>query len=288
MTAKDTFFKVKKTLNVGGKIIDLTQPKVMGILNITPDSFFSGSRLQSEKEILLQAEKMLIEGADFLDLGAYSSRVGSTDISPEEEEKRLIPAIKIIVKNFPEALLSVDTFRATIAEKAIENGAHIINDISGGNLDEHMFKVVGKLKVPYILMHMKGTPQTMKDLNQYENMMQEISYYFTEKIEQLKEAGVKDIILDPGFGFAKNVEQNFKLLQHLEDFRLLGFPVLAGISRKSMIWRSLNISPEQALNGTTVLNTIALQHGASILRVHDVKEAKECIKLTTLLNANAV
>ncbi|TKB96297.1 dihydropteroate synthase [Pedobacter cryophilus] len=288
MTAKDTFFQVKKTLNVGGKIIDLTQPKVMGILNITPDSFFSGSRLQSEKEILLQAEKMLIESADFLDLGAYSSRVGATDISPEEEEKRLIPAIKIIVKNFPEALLSVDTFRATIAEKAIENGAHIINDISGGNLDEHMFKTVGKLKVPYVLMHMKGNPQTMKDLNHYENMMQEISFYFSEKIAQLKEAGVKDIILDPGFGFAKNVEQNFKLLQHLEDFRILGYPVLAGLSRKSMIWRSLNISPQQALNGTSVLNTIALQHGASILRVHDVKEAMECIKLTTLLNSNAV
>ena len=288
MTAKDTFFKVKKTLNVGGKIIDLTQPKVMGILNITPDSFFSGSRLQSEKEILLQAEKMLSEGADFLDLGAYSSRVGATDISPEEEEKRLIPAIQIISKNFPEALLSVDTFRAAIAEKAIGSGAHIINDISGGNLDENMFKAVGKLNVPYILMHMKGTPQTMKDLNQYENMMQEISYYFSEKIEQLKSAGVKDIILDPGFGFAKNIEQNFKLLQHLEDFRILGFPVLAGLSRKSMIWRSLNISPEQALNGTTALNTIALANGASILRVHDVREAKECIKLLSLLNSNAV
>jgi dihydropteroate synthase len=288
MMAKDTFFQVKKTLNVGGKIIDLTQPKVMGILNITPDSFFSGSRLQSEKEILLQAEKMLSEGADFLDLGAYSSRVGATDISPEEEEKRLMPAIKIIAKNFPEALLSVDTFRATIAEKAIENGAHIVNDIAGGNLDKNMFEVMGKLKVPYILMHMKGNPQTMKDLNQYENMMQEISYYFSEKIEQLKEAGVKDIILDPGFGFAKNAEQNFKLLQHLEDFRMLGFPVLAGLSRKSMIWRSLNVSPEQALNGTTVLNTIAIQNGASILRVHDVKEAKECINLITLLSSNAI
>ena len=286
--AKDTFFQVKKTLNVGGKIIDLTEPKVMGILNITPDSFFSGSRLQTEKEILLQAEKMLHEGADFLDLGAYSSRVGAIDISPEEEEKRLIPAVKSIAKTFPNALLSIDTFRAHIAEKAIENGAHIINDISGGNLDLQMFKMAGKLKVPYILMHMKGTPQTMADLNQYENMIQEISFYFSEKIEMLKAAGVKDIILDPGFGFAKNIQQNFELLKQLENFRFLGFPVLTGISRKSMIWKSLHISPEQALNGTTVLNTIALANGASILRVHDVKEAKECIQLISLLNSNAI
>jgi dihydropteroate synthase len=288
MMAKDTFFKVKKTLNVGGNIIDLTEPKVMGILNITPDSFFSGSRLQTEKEILLQAEKMLHEGADFLDLGAYSSRVGATDISPEEEEKRLIPAVKSIVKTFPKALLSIDTFRAHIAEKAIENGAHIINDISGGNLDEQMFKMAGKLKVPYILMHMKGTPQTMANLNQYENMIQEISFYFSEKIEILKSEGAKDIILDPGFGFAKNIQQNFELLKQLENFRFLGFPVLAGLSRKSMIWKSLHIFPEQALNGTSVLNTIALANGASILRVHDVKEAKECIQLTSLLNSNAI
>lgn len=286
--AKDTFFQVKKTLNVGGKIIDLTEPKVMGILNITPDSFFSGSRLQTEKEILLQAEKMLHEGADFLDLGAYSSRVGAIDISPEEEEKRLIPAIKSIAKTFPNALLSIDTFRSTIAEKAIESGAHIINDISGGNLDLQMFKMAGKLKVPYILMHMKGTPQTMADLNQYENMIQEISFYFSEKIEMLKSAGVKDIILDPGFGFAKNIQQNFELLKQLENFRFLGFPILAGLSRKSMIWKSLHISPEQALNGTSVLNTIALANGASILRVHDVKEAKECIQLISLLNSNAI
>lgn len=286
--AKDTFFKVKKTLNVGGKIIDVTEPKVMGILNITPDSFFSGSRLQSEKDILLQAEKMLHEGADFLDLGAYSSRVGATDISPEEEEIRLIPAVQTITKTFPQALLSIDTFRAHIAEKAIENGAHIINDISGGSLDPQMFKMAGKLKVPYVLMHMKGTPQTMANLNQYGNMIQEISFYFSEKIEMLKSEGVKDIILDPGFGFAKNIQQNFELLEQLENFRFLGFPVLAGLSRKSMIWKSLQNSPEQALNGTTVLNTIALTNGASILRVHDVKEAKECIQLTRLLKSNAI
>lgn len=287
MTAKDTFFQVKKTLNVGGKIIDLSQPKVMGIINITPDSFFAGSRMQSEKDILQQAEKMLSEGADFLDLGAYSSRPGATDISTEEEENRLIPAIKSIRANFPEALLSIDTFRAAIAEKAIENGAHIINDISGGSLDEKMFETVGKLQVPYILMHMKGTPQTMKNLNQYDDIVQEISFYFSQKINQLKAFGVKDIVLDLGFGFAKNIEQNYFLLNHLSELRMFGFPVLAGLSRKSMIWKSLNIDPEEALNGTSVLNTIALQNGASILRVHDVKEAKECIKILELLKGNA-
>lgn len=288
MTAKDTFFQIKSTLNVGGKIIDLTEPKVMGILNITPDSFFSGSRVQSEKEILQQAEKMLNEGADFLDLGAYSSRPDAENISEEEELDRLIPALKTIVQSFPEALISVDTFRAGVAQQAVESGAHLINDISGGNLDEQMFETVGKLQVPYILMHMKGTPQTMKNLNQYDDMIQEMSFYFSEKITQLKDLGVKDIILDPGFGFAKNINQNYQLLNHLEDFNLFGFPVLAGLSRKSMIWKSLKIRPEEALNGTSVLNTIALQKGAKILRVHDVKETKECIKIASLLNSNNI
>lgn len=286
MTAKDTFFQTKKTLHVGGKIINLSQPKVMGILNLTPDSFFKDSRIQTEKKLLQEAEKMLAEGADFLDLGAYSSRPGAIDISTEEEEKRLIPAVKLMAKTFPEALLSIDTFRAIIAEKAIENGAHLINDISGGNRDAELFKTVGRLKVPYVLMHIKGTPQNMATNNQYENMIQEMCFYFSEKIESLKQAGVNDIILDPGFGFAKNTDQNFELLKHLNDFQFLGLPILAGLSRKSMIWKSLNILPEQALNGTSVLNTLALSAGASILRVHDVKEAKECIKLCTLLNAN--
>ena len=274
--AKDTFFQIKTSLNVGGKILDLSAPKVMGILNITPDSFFEGSRTQSEKEILTQAEKMLTEGADILDLGAYSSRPGATDISVEEEKQRLIPAVKLIVKHFPEAVISVDTFRASIAKKAIESGAHIINDISGGNLDQEMFKTVGKLGVPYILMHMKGTPQTMKDLTDYVDLCSEIKLYFSEKIAQLKQAGVKDIVLDLGFGFAKNIKQNFELLKQLADFRTLGFPILAGLSRKSMIYKTLDIDANEALNGTTVLNTIALLGGASILRVHDVKEAVEC------------
>jgi len=286
MTAKDTFFQVKKTLNAGGKIIDLSQPKVMGIINITPDSFFSGSRKQNENEILQQAEKMLNEGADFLDLGAYSSRPRAEDISVEEEENRLIPAVKLMNTHFPKAVISVDTFRASIAEKAINSGAHIINDISGGSLDEKMFETVGKLQVPYILMHMKGTPQTMKNLNQYDDIVQEISFYFSEKINQLKAFGVKDIVLDLGFGFAKNIEQNYFLLNHLAEFRMFGFPILAGLSRKSMIWKALAIQPEDALNGTSILNTIALQNGASILRVHDVKEAKECIKIFELLSSS--
>ena len=282
--AKDTFFQIKTSLNVGGKILDLSAPKVMGILNITPDSFFEGSRTQSEKEILTQAEKMLTEGADILDLGAYSSRPGATDISVEEEKQRLIPAVKLIVKHFPEAVISVDTFRASIAKKAIESGAHIINDISGGNLDQEMFKTVGKLGVPYILMHMKGTPQTMKDLTDYVDLCSEIKLYFSEKIAQLKQAGVKDIVLDLGFGFAKNIKQNFELLKQLADFRTLGFPILAGLSRKSMIYKTLDIDANEALNGTTVLNTIALLNGASILRVHDVKEAREAILLINKIN----
>lgn len=286
MTAKDTFFQIKTTLNVGGKLVDLSIPKIMGIINITPDSFFVGSRKQSEKEVLQQAEKMLFEGADFLDLGAYSSRPGAMDISIEEEENRLLPAIALIVKEFGQAIISVDTFRATVAEKAIEKGAHIINDISGGSLDENMFPTIGKLRVPYILMHMKGTPQNMIQQNQYENMIQEISMYFSEKTNQLKAAGAIDIVIDPGFGFAKNIPQNYELLRNLADFRFLGLPVLAGLSRKSMIWKTLNIEPEQALNGTSVLNTLALQAGASILRVHDVKEAKECVKIWNVFNDN--
>ncbi|WP_379040624.1 dihydropteroate synthase [Pedobacter alpinus] len=284
MTDKDTFFRVKRTLNVAGQIVDLSEPKVMGILNITPDSFYSGSRQQSENELLRNAEKMLSEGADFLDLGAYSTRPGATDITAEEESLRLIPAIKCIAKEFPAAIISVDTFRANIAKKAVENGAHIINDISGGTLDDKMFETMGKLNVPYILMHIKGNPQNMVHQNNYENMMQEILYHLSERIAQLKAFGVKDVILDPGFGFAKDIAQNYQLLKKLDYFSLLAYPILAGLSRKSMIWKSLNTSANEALNGTSVLNTFALQAGASILRVHDVKEAKECIQLFQLLN----
>ncbi len=283
---KDTFFHTKRTLNAGGKLLDLSSPKVMGILNLTPDSFYSGSRFQSQKEILSQAEKMMTDGADFIDLGAYSSRVGATDISLQEELERLLPVVKLLTTHFKEVIISVDTFRAEVAEKAIEAGAHIINDISGGELDKGMFKTVAKLKVPYILMHMKGTPQTMATLNQYDDMLMDIYRYFSKKVNELKNLGVKDIILDPGFGFAKNIDQNFSLLKQLELFQSLELPLLVGVSRKSMIWRSLGIKPEEALNGTSVLNTFALQNGAAILRVHDVKEAKECVKLYELYLAS--
>jgi len=252
----------------------------MGIINITPDSFYSGSRSNSEKEILLSAEKMLKEGATFLDLGAYSSRPGADDISLEEELSRMLPAIELILNEFPEAILSIDTFRAEVAEKGIHAGAAMINDISAGKLDEKMLSVIVKYQVPYIMMHMKGTPQTMKELNQYEDLTADILFYFSERIKAAREIGINDIIIDPGFGFAKNIDQNFELLSKLEIFKNLDLPMLAGISRKSMIWKKLNISANEALNGTTVLNTTALLKGAHILRVHDVKEAVECIKLT--------
>ncbi len=276
---KDTRLQVKNTLNIGGQLVDLNEPKVMGIINITPDSFFSGSRVNTSHEILKQAEKMLAEGADFLDLGAYSSRPGAQDISEAEEEARLLLAVALISKEFKQAFISIDTFRVRVAEKAIHAGAHIINDISGGNLDPNMFETVGKLKVPYILMHMKGTPQNMQSQNHYDDMMEEMMCYFSTKIQQLKAYGVHDIIIDPGFGFAKDITQNFSLLKHLNTFKILGFPVLAGLSRKSMVWKTLNTTAEEALNGTTVLNTIALQNGAAILRVHDVRAAKESISL---------
>ncbi len=286
MTDKDTFFKPKHTLNVGGLIIDLAEPKVMGILNLTPDSFYEGSRTQSDKDISIVAEQMLADGVDFLDLGAYSTRPGADDISVDEELERLLPAIRNIKREFPQAILSVDTFRASVAEKAIDCGAHIINDISGGTLDDKMFETIGKLNVPYILMHLKGNPKTMNQLNQYKNMTQEIVAHLSERVHKLKAFGVQDIIIDPGFGFAKNVDQNYQLLNQLQRLKILGLPVLTGLSRKSMVWKTLGITAKEALNGTTVLNTIALQNGASILRVHDVKEAKECIRIFKKLKEN--
>jgi len=283
--AKDTFFTTKASLNVDGKLLDLTSPKVMGIVNLTPDSFYAANRLTSEKEILAKVEKMLLEGADILDLGAYSSRPGADNVSQAEEKKRLLPILKLIKNNFRDAILSVDTFRASIAAMAVDAGAHIINDISGGEKDAEMFDTVAKLHVPYILMHHRGTPKTMHLLNKYDDLIQDLTYYFSEKISQLKLLGVNDIIIDPGFGFAKNTEQNYFLLKHLNDFKILENPLLVGLSRKSMIWKPLNISPEEALNGTSVLNTIALQNGAKILRVHDVAQAKQCIALLNFVKA---
>jgi len=277
--AKDTFFQKKVTLNAGGKLIDLSTPKVMGIINVTPDSFFAGSRKTNLNDAVFMAQKMLDDGADFLDIGAYSSRPGATDISPQEETDRLLPVIEAIVKRFPQAVLSVDTFRALVAEVAVNAGAQIINDISGGDLDAQMFKTVAKLQVPYILMHMKGTPQNMQEKTQYEGVFAEVFDYFTEKVYRLKQLHVHDVVLDPGFGFAKTKEQSFELLRQMQSFELLQLPVLVGISRKGMIYKTLNGTAETALNGTMVLNTIALMNGASVLRVHDVKEAVEAVEL---------
>jgi len=274
-------------INCRGNLIDLSQPRVMGIINITPDSFFVGSRKQTEVQILKTAEAMLENGATFLDLGAYSSRPGAQDILEDEELKRLIPNLVLLVKHFPDAYFSIDTFRSRIAKEAISHGADMINDISAGTLDQNMISTVASLQVPYIMMHMRGTPQTMKDLNHYDDLASDILLYFSQKVAAARDAGIHDLIIDPGFGFSKNIAQNFELLQKLDLFENLQLPLLAGISRKSMIWKSLSCKPEDALNGTTVLNTLALNKGASILRVHDVKEAMECIKLTSLLYKHA-
>ncbi|HMP99236.1 MAG TPA: dihydropteroate synthase [Cyclobacteriaceae bacterium] len=251
----------------------------MGVLNITPDSFYQGSRVADEQALLQKAGQIIKEGAAILDVGGYSSRPGADDIAEEEELSRVIPAINILLKTFPDLIVSVDTFRSKVAEEAISHGALIVNDISGGQLDKNMFSVVAKHKTPYILMHMRGTPQNMKDLTNYNNLVPDIALYFSEKITELKSLGLSDIIIDPGFGFAKTVEQNFCLLKQLDYFRSLGFPVLAGLSRKSLIWKTLNITAAEALNGTTALHMLALMKGANLLRVHDVKEAAETVKL---------
>jgi dihydropteroate synthase len=280
MMAKDTFLNRKVTLNCKGKLIDLSSPTVMAILNVTPDSFYGNSRISNVDEALKTTEKFINEGATFIDIGAYSSRPGAVDISVDEELNRSIPIVQAIAKEFPETLISIDTFRAKVAEECIAVGAHIINDISAGSLDNAMFDTVAKLQVPYIMMHMKGTPQTMQHEPTYQNLTLEIISYFTEKIAALKKLGVKDLIIDPGFGFAKTINHNYELLQKIADLNIFELPVLVGFSRKSMITKVLNIKNEDALNGTSILNTIALQKGAAILRVHDVKAAVECIKLS--------
>ncbi len=264
--------------------MDLSTPKVMGIINLTPDSFYAGSRKQALNDVLVQAGKMLADGADFLDLGAYSSRPGAEDVSVQEEADRLMPAVEAIKVTFPDALISVDTFRATIAKAAVSAGAHLINDISGGQLDENMFTTVAQLQVPYILMHMKGNPKTMNQLAVYDDVFSEVFDYFVSKYHLLKQLGVHDVIIDPGFGFAKNAPQGYTLLNRLQDLTMLELPVLAGLSRKRMIYGIFGGLAENALNGTTVLNTIAIMKGANILRVHDVREAVEVIKLAGQLS----
>lgn len=266
-------------MNAGGRLIDFSSPKVMGIVNVTPDSFFDGGRHNTIDAALRHAEKLLEEGADVLDLGAYSSRPGAANVNPEEEVGRLLPIIDAITTRFPEAILSIDTFRADVARAGVEAGAHIINDISGGTLDEQMFATVAKLQVPYVLMHMRGTPDTMQQLTDYTDLAQEVNLFFGTQIATLRQLGVKDIILDPGFGFAKTLQQNYDLLNRLEELHIHGLPILGAISRKSMIYKKLGITPDEALNGTTVLHTLLLTKGVQILRVHDVKAAKEVIAL---------
>jgi dihydropteroate synthase len=271
-------------INCKGNLIDLSSPKVMGILNITPDSFYDGGKYKDEKSMLLHVENMLSEGATFIDVGAYSSRPNADYVTQDDELKRILPLVDLILKEFPETLLSIDTFRSKIAKACIAAGASMINDISAGKLDNNMLQTVADLHVPYIMMHMRGDPKTMQQQTVYENLAKDMLFYFSERIAAAKAVGIIDMIVDPGFGFAKTLEQNYELLNRLELFKMTEKPILVGISRKSMIYKTLETSAEEALNGTSVLNTVALQKGASILRVHDVKEALECIKLVESLN----
>ncbi len=272
------------TLNVRGHLLDLSEPQVMGILNVTPDSFYAESRMKTEEAIRRRVRQIVEEGGSMIDVGAYSSRPGADDVSADEEMARLRRGMKIVREEAPEIPVSVDTFRADVAKMCIEElGADIINDISGGELDKEMFHTVAELGVPYILMHMKGTPQTMQEAPHYDDLMKEVMLYFSEKIQQLRDLGQKDIILDPGYGFAKTLDHNYELLVHQEMLSIFELPLLVGVSRKSMIYKLLGCTPDEALNGTTALNTIALQKGASILRVHDVKEAVEVVRIVTKL-----
>jgi dihydropteroate synthase len=277
--SKDTVFYSKKTLNFKGNLLVLSEPVVMGVLNVTPDSFYDGGAYEGEHQMLKRASEMIEEGAKIIDVGGYSSRPQASDVSEKEEINRVIPAIRAIVKAFPKVFVSVDTFRSNVASAAVQEGAVMVNDISGGSLDQKMFSLMGALKVPYVLMHMKGTPQTMNKLANYENIVLEMITYFQKKIAELKQFGVKDVIIDPGFGFAKTMDQNYELLKNLNYFKCLNLPILTGVSRKSMIYKKLGVEAKDALNGTTVLNTISLINGASLLRVHDVKFAMEAIKL---------
>jgi len=271
------------TLNCKGTLIDLKKPKVMGVLNVTPDSFYDGGRYKDEVSILKQTEKLLNEGAAFIDLGAYSSRPNAVDISEEEELRRILPIVDLLIDNFPDICLSIDTFRSKVARGCLEHGAAMINDISAGNLDPNMIPTISEFKAPYVMMHMKGNPQNMGQQTNYNKLLEDVLYYLSEKVALAKSFGINDIILDPGFGFAKNTFQNFSLLQHLDLFKTFGLPILVGLSRKSMIYKTLGTNANEALNGTTVLNTFALTKGANILRVHDVKEAVECIELLEAL-----
>ena len=272
------------TINCKGLLVDLSAPKVMGILNVTPNSFFDGGKYKNETEILSQVEKMVVDGATFIDIGAYSSKPNAEFVAEQEEIYRIVPVVDLILKHFPEAILSIDTFRGEVAKASIESGAAIINDIAAGNLDNNMFEIIAKYNVPYVMMHMRGNPQTMLTLTDYDDIVKEILFYFSEKVAKARSFGINDLMIDPGFGFAKTVGQNYEVFQKMELFNMLELPLLVGVSRKSMIYKTLGTTIENALNGTTVLNTLALTKGAKILRVHDVKEAVECVALFNKIN----
>jgi dihydropteroate synthase len=276
---KDTYLLDNYSINCKGNLIDLSTPKIMGIINVTPDSFYDGGSIKSDKELLSKVESFLKDGADIIDLGGYSSKPGAKEVKEEEEIKRIIPSLKHILNSFPETIVSIDTFRSKIADESLVSGASIINDISAWEIDNELFNVIVKHKCPYILMHMKGRPATMQTNPSYENVTQEILRFFSEKLLKLKKNGLHDIIIDPGFGFGKTVNDNYKIMSELNQFRLLEHPILVGISRKSMIYKLLEINTENTINGTTALNMYALNKGAKILRVHDIKEAVECVKI---------
>lgn len=273
-------------INCNGKLMDFEVPKVMGILNCTPNSFYDGGKYKTKTDFLKQTEKMLIDGASIIDLGAYSTQPNADFVTEDEELNRILPVASSIIKHFPEIILSIDSFRSEVAKQCIENGATIINDVSAGFLDEKMFEVVGKYKVPYIMMHMKGTPQNMQKFTDYDDVMKDMMFYFSERIATAKSFGIVDIILDPGFGFSKTLNQNYEVLNKLELLNEFNLPVLSALSRKSMIYKFLNTEPTEVLNGTTVLHTISLMKGAKLLRAHDVKEAVECVKLTQKIYEN--
>ena len=282
------FLKRKNTINLNGRLIDLSKPIVMGILNVTPDSFFDGGKYKTVKKVVNRAEEILEQGGTIIDIGAVSTKPGSEGISTKDEIERLLPAVKAVRKEFPHAFISIDTYRSWVALKAIEDcGPCIVNDVSGGNFDPHMFDTIGKLGVPYILMHMLGTPLKMQDNPVYEDIIRDISLFFTDRVKQLNKAGVKDVIIDPGFGFGKTLQQNYELLNRLDSFKVFQLPVMVGVSRKSMINKLLGTKPEEALNGTSVINTLALMGGADLLRVHDVREAVEAVRIMNMVRSTS-
>ena len=287
-TTATKFLKRKNTLNLNGRILELAQPVVMGIINVTPDSFFDGGKYKTDKKVVKRAEEILDQGGTIIDIGAVSTQPGKEGISTKDEIDRLLPAVKAIKKEFPDAFLSIDTYRSWVALKIIEEcGPCIVNDVSGGNFDVHMFDTIGKLGVPYILMHMQGTPLKMQENPVYEDIIRDISLFFTESVKQLTKAGVKDVIIDPGFGFGKLLEHNYELLNRLDSFKVFQLPLLVGVSRKGMIHKLLGSNPDEALNGTTVVNTLALMGGADILRVHDVREAVEAVRIMNMVRSTS-